>query len=96
MFLRRAGYGYIESRHTGLGSFVRHFGRNRYPRLHMYIHQNEDEIEFSLHLDQKQASYKGSHAHNAEYDGDIVEQELLRLRGLIGGGVINNKRSKFS
>jgi len=37
---------------------------------------------FNLHLDQKQPSYAGAHAHNAEYEGEIVEREIERLKQL--------------
>lgn len=83
MFLRQSGYGYIEDRRHGTKSFVRRFGSNSYPRFHIYIEEEADEIIFNLHLDQKQASYKGSHAHNAEYGGQIVQDEANRLKGRI-------------
>jgi len=82
-FLRQAGYKYIEDRRHGTNSFVRRFGRNSYPRFHMYIEEESDKIIFNLHLDQKQPSYKGSHAHNAEYEGQIVQNEADRIKGLI-------------
>ena len=82
-FLRRAGYGYIRDRHSGQDSFVRRLGSGHYPRLHMYIKEQGDKIIFNLHLDQKQASYAGAHAHSAEYDGDVVEQEVERLKNCI-------------
>ena len=82
-FLRRVGYGYIRDRHSGQDSFVRRFGSRHYPRLHMYIKEQGDKIIFNLHLDQKQASYAGAHAHSAEYDGDVVEREIERLKNCI-------------
>ena len=82
-FLRRAGYGYIRDRRSGKDSFVRRLGNGFYPRLHMYVSERDDQIIFNLHLDQKQASYAGAHAHNAEYDGEVIEAEIERLRGLI-------------
>ena len=85
--LKRAGYGYIYSRATGHGSFVRRLTRDHYPRLHMYVEERGDQIFLSLHLDQKRASYKGSHAHNAEYDGEVVEREIKRLQEVIGGDI---------
>jgi len=82
-FLRKAGYAYIHSRHTGKGSYVRRLGSGFYPRLHMYAQEQGEKLIFDLHLDQKQPSYKGSHAHNAEYDGVVVEGEVARLRQMI-------------
>ncbi|MBU2415932.1 hypothetical protein KKH86_01770 [Patescibacteria group bacterium] len=82
-FLRRAGYGYIRDRRTDSESFVRRFGNGFYPRLHMYVDEQNDQIIFNLHLDQKQPSYDGARAHNAEYDGTVVEKEIMRLRELV-------------
>lgn len=82
-FLRSAGYGFIIDRRRGQESFVRHLGSYRYPRLHMYIDRDGDIITFNLHLDQKEASYAGAHAHNAEYDGEVVGGEINRLKGLL-------------
>ena len=82
-FLRRAGYAYILDRQSGQGSFVRRMGRGFYPRFHVYASERGENIEFNLHLDQKQPSYAGSHAHNAEYEGEAVEGETERLKNLL-------------
>ncbi|MFH1662127.1 MAG: hypothetical protein ABIA02_03455 [Candidatus Falkowbacteria bacterium] len=82
-FLRGAGYAFIHDRRSGNESFVRRLGSYHYPRLHMYCKIQGEQIIFDLHLDQKQASYQGSHAHNAEYDGEVVEREIERLKKLI-------------
>ncbi len=58
-------------------------GSGHYPRFHIYIKREDDKIVLDLHLDQKQASYAGSHMHNAEYDGEVVESEIKRLKSLI-------------
>jgi len=81
---RKAGYAIIHNRHTGKDSFVRPFTVNNYPRLHMYVmEEEEDKIVMHLHLDQKEPSYKGVNAHNAEYEGPVVEEEVKRLIRLI-------------
>jgi len=79
-WLRRAGYGFIRDRQRDKESFVRRLGSYHYPRLHMYASEKNGQIVFDLHLDQKQASYQGSHMHNAEYDGPVVEAEIDRLK----------------
>lgn len=94
--MRRAGYGYIYSRDTEKGSFVRRITRNHYPRFHMYIKRKEDEAVFDLHLDQRQASYPGAHAHNAEYGGAVVEKEAKRLQEFIGLNENINKADSIS
>jgi len=87
--LRRAGYSFIRDRYTGKESFVRRLTGNHYPRLHMYVVQEGGKVVFNLHLDQKQTSYQGSHAHNAEYDGTVVNEEIERLKGFMSVGVTN-------
>ncbi len=83
-FIRtRAGYAHIHSHHTDQDSFVLRLTRDHYPRLHMYIKDLGEKVEFNLHLDQKQASYQGNHMHNAEYDGAVVEREIARLKNLL-------------
>jgi len=82
-FLRRNGYAFIVDRRRGKESFVRRMGSGYYPRFHIYIKREDDRVIFDLHLDQKQASYKGSHMHNAEYDGEVVSGEIQRLKKLI-------------
>lgn len=82
-FLRSHGYAFILDRKRDQPSYVRRLGSHYYPRLHMYVKETEDRITFNLHLDQKQASYKGSHMHNAEYEGEVVESEIARLKQLL-------------
>lgn len=82
-FLRKAGYAYIRDRKTGLDSFARRLGAGFYPRLHMYVGEQGDNLIFNLHLDQKQPSYSGARAHNAEYNGEVVGEEIERLEKLI-------------
>lgn len=82
-FLRKAGYAYIRDRKTGKESFVRRLGSGFYPRLHMYVSERGKQIIFDLHLDQKQASYAGQKMHSGEYDGEVVEREIERLRELV-------------
>lgn len=82
-FLRSAGYKFIRDFKTGKESFVHQPGRNRYPRFHIYLDHQEEVVFFDIHLDQKEAIYPGQHAHNAEYDGETVEREVNRLKGLI-------------
>jgi hypothetical protein len=78
-FLRRAGYGYLRSRRTGQESYSRHLGGGMYPRFHVYADDAPNSITINLHLDQKEASYEGTHAHSGEYDGELVGREISRL-----------------
>ena len=82
-FMRRAGYGLHRDRHSEQDSFIRRLGSNFYPRLHVYIAHMGEDVVINLHLDQKRPRYQGAKAHNAEYDGEVVEREIARLKSLI-------------
>jgi len=81
--MQRFGYARIVSHHTGKESFVKRLYREHYPRFHCYLKETTDQLTFSLHLDQKEASYKGNHMHSGEYDGPLVEQEIANLKQFI-------------
>jgi len=83
MFLRHVGYTFLEDRKTGNESFVRPLNRGYYPRFHLYLDQLNGRVVLNLHLDQKQASYAGVYAHNAEYDGELVTAEMSRIKELV-------------
>lgn len=80
--LRQAGYAYLIDRNTGQESFIRGLGRGYYPRFHLYLLEQNSQTILNLHLDQKQASYAGARAHNAEYDGETVVAEMARIKNL--------------
>lgn len=81
--LRHAGYAYIRDRRTGQESMVRRLGGDFYPRFHLYIENRGEQVILNLHLDQKQPRYEGATAHNADYDGDVVEREIERIKKII-------------
>ncbi|MDD4271910.1 MAG: hypothetical protein PHF50_03860 [Patescibacteria group bacterium] len=83
--LRQAGYAFLTDRRTGQESYVRRFGRGFYPRFHLYLEEQNSQVILNLHLDQKQASYEGAHAHNAEYEGEVVEAEMARIKNFVPG-----------
>lgn len=78
--LRRAGYAEFVDPRIGEVSYVRRLGANFYPRFHAYIERQENGFQVNLHLDQKQASYRGHTKHSGEYDGEVVEKEGERIR----------------
>ncbi len=84
--LRSAGYGYSVDPVTKEDSWMIRLTAGLYPRFHLYVEDRGDKVKFSLHLDQKKASYGGNHAHNAEYDGKLVAHEILRLESWIRAG----------
>ena len=78
----RCGYGKIVDRRMGKTSFAKRIHRDFYPRFHVYIKEDGDSVIFDLHLDQKRPIYEGVTAHSGEYDGEVVEREAERIRGL--------------
>ncbi len=65
-------------------SYTRRLGGNFYPRFHVHLSGDDNDITISLHLDQKKASYKGVVAHSGEYeDSDILNAEKGRILSLL-------------
>ncbi len=77
--LQRAGYGEHYDPNTNQKSYSLRLGSGRFPCFHCYLKENDTQVTFSLHIDQKQASYEGSHMHSGEYDGKLVEEEIGRI-----------------
>lgn len=79
--IRRCGYGEHVSREV---SYWKRLGTGSYPRFHVYVEERgKGGVCFNLHLDQKEVSYEGIHAHSGEYDGVAVDGEAERIRRLI-------------
>ena len=81
--MRQIGYMPAFFQEPGEFSIVRKVGRNDYPRFHAYIKQTGQDFSFNLHLDQKKPSYEGSTGHSGDYDGDVIEVEIERIKGLL-------------
>jgi hypothetical protein len=80
---RKIGYVIIDTRENGEYNLVRKLTGVNYPRFHIYLKQQGEKFIFSLHLDQKAPIYKGTHAHNGEYAGPIVEEEADRIKNIL-------------
>jgi hypothetical protein len=79
---RRLGYKHIGvDQNSGELSFVRPFDASGYPRFHIYYNQTKGII--NIHLDQKKPVYDDQKAHDADYDGPVVEGEVARLKNLL-------------
>jgi len=74
--------GYIFQREVSEkeASFIRPLDRGGYPRFHIYLKMNDEDLLFGLHLDQKRPVYKEAHDHAAEYDGAVVKNEAERIK----------------
>lgn len=95
--LRKAGYSPTMDPVTKEHSFMLRLANGLYPRFHLYLNDKPNDIEFSLHLDQKKASYSGSRKHGGEYDGPTVEKEMERIKGWIeyaSDSVISSEQSE--
>jgi len=77
---RQIGYIIIDTKPNGEYNLVRKLTGQNYPRFHVYLKQQSEKLIFSLHLDQKKPVYEGSHAHNGEYFGPLVDGEADRIR----------------
>ncbi len=57
-----------------------------YPRFHVYVKIDgiSRETQINLHLDQKKPIYSGATAHSGEYDGELVEKEVERIKKILG------------
>ncbi|OGL72031.1 hypothetical protein A3B32_03725 [Candidatus Uhrbacteria bacterium RIFCSPLOWO2_01_FULL_53_9] len=78
--MRAAGYAPFRDPKTGDHSYVRRMTSEFYPRFHCYVEDKPEMVRFSLHLDQKKPSYRGTAAHGGEYDGPTVEREMERMK----------------
>jgi len=82
--MRKLGYAEHVDRRSREFSYVRRLEREFYPRFHAYIQEAAGELVINLHLDMKQPSYAGSHAHSGEYDGPRLDEERVRILNIIG------------
>ena len=77
--LRGIGYHFLDKNEkTGELNFARPL--RGFPRFHIYLKINDENLIFNLHLDQKKPIYKGTTAHSGEYDGATIEQEAERIK----------------
>lgn len=79
---RSIGYIIIDTKGNEF-NLVRKLSGGNYPRYHIYLKQNGKDYNFSLHLDQKAPLYEGSHAHNGEYFGPVIESEVDRIKEVL-------------
>ncbi|MFA6587656.1 MAG: hypothetical protein WCT08_01165 [Patescibacteria group bacterium] len=79
VFFSRLGY-----HHEPNGSFAKRVSGMPFPRYHLYFEVGTDMVRVNLHLDAKKPSYQGTSAHAGEYDGEVVEMELTRIKQYAG------------
>jgi len=54
-----------------------------FPRFHLFMKVEGENLILDLHLDQKRPIYKGVTAHSGEYDGKVVETEAERIKQIL-------------
>ncbi|MFH1759346.1 MAG: hypothetical protein ABH822_02180 [Patescibacteria group bacterium] len=80
--MRNCGYAF--ERNVGKEqSFVRRITGQNFPRYHTYVRQSGADLEINLHIDQKKPSYGAGHAHGGDYEGELVERELERIKSFV-------------
>ena len=89
-FMRSCGYAFDREvgpvKPNGHGasaeaSCMRRLTGHDYPRYHAYVKKDGTALIVNLHIDQGKPSYGSNHAHNGEYEGELVEREVERIRG---------------
>lgn len=81
--MRGLGYHFLGEKEEDDGvkefNFVRQIRNNSYPRFHVFLKNNKEDLFFNLHLDQRKTVYKGAGAHTNEQSGELVEAEKKRI-----------------
>lgn len=86
--MRDAGYA-RKLNYDGDESYVRRLSGFEFPRFHVYVEAGaQPTMSLSIHIDQKEHTYGGMSAHSGEYDGAVVEKELLRIRDALSAQLI--------
>lgn len=80
--MRKVGY-YFQGKNEEKSelSFVR--PPKGYPRFHIYLKIDDENLIFNLHLDQKRPIYKGAPAHSGEYNTEVVRKEAERIKQVL-------------
>lgn len=63
--------------------FIKRVGVAEYPHFHLYLQEEGENVILNLHLDQKKPSYEGASRHSGEYEGELVEKEMERIKNII-------------
>lgn len=77
--MRRLGY----HPHKNKDSYARRLSNSEFPRFHVYLSSKNNELQVSIHIDQKAACYENHTAHSGDYDGELLEQEKQRIISLL-------------
>jgi hypothetical protein len=79
--MRDLSYHFLEKdESTGELNFTHPIRGDLFPRFHAFLKISQQDIAFSIHLDQRAPTYKGTVAHEGEYEGPLVEGEAERIK----------------
>lgn len=82
--MRRIGYFAFFDKNVNKTSYIRKLSHSQnFPRFHIYLSKQNEKIVINLHLDQKKASYHGYKMHSGESDGEVVINELNRIKKIL-------------
>jgi hypothetical protein len=77
---RKLGYFFQEEVGNEI-KFVR--PKKGFPRFHLILKIEGENIICNLHLDQKAPKYKGAPAHAGEYESEVVKEEAERIKKIL-------------
>jgi len=80
--MRKIGY-HIQGKDENKSELIFVRPPKGYPRFHLFVKVKNNVLIFNLHLDQKKPIYKGAPAHAGEYDGEVVEKEIKRIKQIL-------------
>jgi hypothetical protein len=80
--MRKAGY-YFQRKEENKSELVFTRPPRGYPKFHVYLRIEGEDLIFNLHLDQKRPIYKGGPAHAGEYEGKVIEGEAERIKKIL-------------
>lgn len=80
--MRKIGYHFVSQNKENY-NFIKPVGGDAFPRFDIYLRIEDGNLAISLHLDQKRPIYKGTPAHQGEYEGDLVDKEIKRIKELL-------------
>ncbi|MFH1401351.1 MAG: hypothetical protein ABIG40_00020 [Parcubacteria group bacterium] len=79
--MRDLNYHFIkQDEKTGELNFMHPIRGNAFPRFHIFLKINGQDLIFNLHLDQRAPIYKGAIAHEGEYSGKLIKEEAERIK----------------
>ncbi len=77
--MRKAGYN-LQKKEEEEFSFLR--PPRGFPRFHLFLKWQGENLLCNLHLDQKRPVYKGAPAHSGEHNTEVIKEEIERIKNI--------------